>query len=221
VIPVGGVFAEILPDLFEQADDLFPPQEQQRPDQEQIPFPPGGGHPGQGGRAAAPQQPDQDGLRLVVGLVPEGQGPDPGPARDFPEIPVADDPGRLLRGITPRFHLRPDLPAGGDTGQPEPGRQRFHPAAVGAGRLTPQAMVEVNHGQVKGSRLPQPAEQVEEGDGIGAPGDRDQEPVSALPEAVTGGVIRHPPDQDRPPRPPPRPGFEIFFLVTFRHFGIL
>jgi hypothetical protein len=179
---------------------------QQGPDQPAAPARDAGEPPGPG----ALEQAHEDGFRLVVRRVGQGDAVRARLARQPAQRREARGPGRLLRRAAPAAgHHDPRLPQG----HAEPPGHGGDQGGVGVG-LRPQAVVDVagDHGHAERRR--QDRQGVEQGHRVGAAGHAHEHAVPAREQPVAGHgsadgldqrALDGGPVQEPLPRPPRRP----------------
>ncbi len=151
-------------DSLQMAGQIVPPERQEGSDE----LAPAAGHRGESCRARAPERSHQDGLRLIVGVVGGGDEARSGLASHRLEDAIA---GRTRRGFR---CVRAEGQAPRNEGKPvfrsEGPDDLRHLHAVGM-----DPVIDVGDGKLEAERLPRGDEQIQQGYGVGAAGDGDQE----------------------------------------------
>ena len=150
-----------------------------------------GQHAPQAGQARAAQPVHEHGLRLVVGVVPHGDGAGADAPGDARQEPVASLARRLFRGDAGRRgqggHIRPLHGA-----VQSPGRGRLgHEGGVGVRFGAADAMMEVGHVKLQIVLGLQLAQDVQQAEGIGAARNPHHDPLARGPQVVPLHSLSH------------------------------
>lgn len=140
-------------------------------------------HPRQTAEGAAAQETVNHGLRLVAAMMPEGDPPAVVAGGRLRKKRTTGVPTGFFQPDPPLFgHFRHGLPTG-DKGKGEPLTEALHKKQI-VGALRAEGMIEMSDtkGQGKGRR--QTMEEMKEGDGVGAAGDGDENPVTGRNQVV-------------------------------------
>ena len=173
VAGVGRVLAPFQADGGAAGPGLGPADAEQGPEQTAA----ADGHAGQAVRACPPQQLQQHRLGLVVEGVAGGQ---PAAAELVGGRPQGAVPGRPGRALGAGLAVLAQV-GGGEGADPGGEAEGLgmvgHEGGVGR-RARPQPVVDGDHGQPPAARAGQGPQGVEQGQGVGAPGDGDRDPVA-------------------------------------------
>jgi len=153
-------------------DELLPGEGEKGTDKRPVLEP----HPRQTAEGAAAQETVNDGLRLIAAMMPEGNPPAVVAGGRPLKKRTAGVPTGLLQPDPPLLgHFRHGLPTG-DKGQAEPLTETLHEEQILA-TLRTEGMIEMSDTKGQGKYGRQTVEQMKEGDGVGAAGDGDENPV--------------------------------------------
>ena len=125
--------------LFGIVRQHLPGDPQKRP----ADIPPHLGDPGKAGGPGAPDQIQQHGLGVVVGVMGGEDGRKALPPSGLFQESIAQLPGSLLQRKVRRLHQRPGISRSGKAGDPPGGAPVFHKPLVPVRKLAPQAVIEM------------------------------------------------------------------------------
>ena len=190
--PVGGVFAMVQAPALQERENLLPGHVQKRTDQQRRAGAlrgsrqgPRRGHALQPFRPAAPEQPHEHGLHLVVAVVPHrdlAHAPLRGHLREEPVTPLARAGFEVPRAAA--VSVLPEVEPGHVEGQRQPGGHAPDELAVVPALPPPDAVVHVGHLQAQsegGADLPQ---ELQERHRVRAAGHAHQHRVARRQQAV-------------------------------------
>lgn len=212
---ITAIFAVALTDLGQVVINILPGQRQKRADDSQSAFPAQRPHPFQRAGTAAAEKFEEDGLSLIVGVVTEGDGIDPGLFSEIVKKAVAEEPGGFFGGVTRPQRERADRTGFDPGGEIKSGGEFFDPFRVPPGGFPSQRVIEMNYRQLQ--RGTQESEEREKGYRIGTSRDGNHDPLTRPQKPVSAAVII-----DFIPQPTfDRPRADIFILLILLHILIM
>lgn len=161
-VAVGGVLPRRDPDSCQMRGEAIPRNVQERPHPGTVP----GRHPRQSRRTTPSEQPKQDGLGLIVGMMREDDHRRAGLGRQRSQRLTTREPRLGLGRRCPELERGGDVPETASLGRRHDGR--CHRRTLGG-----DAVIDVGHQQVAMMDRDAAMEQIEESQRIGTAGDRE------------------------------------------------